>query len=117
MTLHEAFIESKGIPTGTGDCCAPKLLNFAAQNNLRPLGISEFFWGRENKSGNIITPFSILLQRKCRPILGLCCVDSIEATDNTAPNKVNASRHESTRYNQELADRNPLPGPGYRGYR
>ncbi|MGB3267174.1 MAG: RluA family pseudouridine synthase, partial [Microcoleus sp.] len=25
------------IPTGTGDCCAPKLLHYAAANNLKPL--------------------------------------------------------------------------------
>ena len=50
-TLTEAFIGDNGIPTGTGDCCAPKLLNFAARNKLRPLGISEFYWGKENRSG------------------------------------------------------------------
>jgi hypothetical protein len=40
-----------GIPTGAGDCCAPKLLNHAALHGLTPLGISEFYWGRENRSG------------------------------------------------------------------
>lgn len=38
-------------PTGTGDCCAPKLLNFAFKNNLTPLSMCEVFYGKstENK--------------------------------------------------------------------
>ncbi len=34
-----------GLPTGTGDCCAPKLLHYAATNNLKPLAMAEFWWG------------------------------------------------------------------------
>jgi len=45
-TLSEAFNIKKGIPNGTGDCCAPKLLNYAAQNNLKPISIAEFYWGK-----------------------------------------------------------------------
>ena len=40
-----------GIPTGTGDCCAPKLLGYAARHGLTPLGLAEFFLGKENLSG------------------------------------------------------------------
>ncbi|MCR5699179.1 MAG: RluA family pseudouridine synthase, partial [Treponemataceae bacterium] len=39
------------IPTGTGDCCAPKLINFAYKNNLKILSMAEFFYGREPASG------------------------------------------------------------------
>lgn len=38
-------------PTGTGDCCAPKLLGYAAANGLTPLGLAEFYFGRTNRSG------------------------------------------------------------------
>jgi hypothetical protein len=38
-------------PTGTGDCCAPKLLGYAAAHNLTPLGLAEFYFGRTNRSG------------------------------------------------------------------
>lgn len=70
-TLEEAFVGKSGIPTGTGDCCAPKLLNFAAKNNMYPLGISEFFWGRENKSGgHRHGSFTSSCVEKCQPILG-----------------------------------------------
>ena len=32
--IHEIFYSEKGIPTATGDCCAPKLLNYAAKNQF-----------------------------------------------------------------------------------
>ena len=32
------------IPTGTGDCCAPKLLSYAFEKKLRPLSLEEFYW-------------------------------------------------------------------------
>ncbi len=51
MPLTEVFKIANGIPTGAGDCCAPKLLNHAARHNLRPLGIAEFYWGKTNPSG------------------------------------------------------------------
>jgi hypothetical protein len=79
-SLEQAFIGSNnGIPTGTGDCCAPKLLNHAAKNNLRPLGISEFFWGKENRSGeHLHGTFTGSCAEKCQPILGfmLCGLDT-----------------------------------------
>lgn len=60
-----------GIPTGTGDCCAPKLLNHAARNGLRPVGLSEFYWGRENRSGTRQhKQFYPACAEKCQPILG-----------------------------------------------
>jgi hypothetical protein len=82
ISLTDIFSERTGIPTGTGDCCAPKLLNFAATNGLIPIGISEFYWGRENKSGNrqhrhIYLP----CVEKCQPILGfmLCGLEEMYA--------------------------------------
>ncbi|AGF76851.1 hypothetical protein UWK_00266 [Desulfocapsa sulfexigens DSM 10523] len=65
------LLQGRGIATGTGDCCAPKLLNFAAQNNLHPLAIAEFYWGKTNRSatrheGN----FYLACTDKCGPILG-----------------------------------------------
>ena len=48
--LAPFFSQKKGIPTGTGDCCAPKLLHHAIQKDIIPLGIAEFYWGGTNKS-------------------------------------------------------------------
>lgn len=33
-----------GVPTGTGDCCAPKLLAWAARHELKPLAMAEVWW-------------------------------------------------------------------------
>ena len=69
--LAEFFRETNGIPTGAGDCCAPKLLHQAVRRNLRPLGIAEFYWGRTNRSGTREHGrfYSACLD-KCQPILG-----------------------------------------------
>jgi hypothetical protein len=77
-TLAEAFRIKKGIPNGTGDCCAPKLLNFAAKNKLKPLSIAEFFWGKETASGHKTEgEFYPSCTDKCQPLLGfmLCGSD------------------------------------------
>jgi len=75
--LAEVFMGSS-MPTGTGECCAPKLLHHAALHGLTPLGLAEFFVGRENRSatrrhGHFFAPCA----EKCRPILGflLCGLD------------------------------------------
>jgi hypothetical protein len=78
-SLSDIFPDKAGIPTGTGDCCAPKLFNFAAVNNLLPLGVSEFYWGRENRSGTRLHGhFYPPCMEKCRPILGfiLCGLET-----------------------------------------
>lgn len=107
-SLPTAFCGSGGIPTGTGDCCAPKLLNFAAKNNLRPLGIHEFFWGRENKSGgHRHGAFTSSCAEKCQPILGfmLCGLDELAETTRGAANEPTGGYG------------NSLPRPRYRRHR
>lgn len=69
--LTEAFTGNGGIPTGTGDCCAPKLFNQAVREDLTPLGLSEFYWGRENASQTRQHGrFYPSCASKCAPILG-----------------------------------------------
>ena len=36
-------------PSGAGECCAPKLLQYAYLNGLRPVRIAEFWWGDSPK--------------------------------------------------------------------
>lgn len=70
-SLFDLFKDGSGIPTGTGDCCAPKLLNLAAKTGLHPLGLAEFYWGRPNKSATRHEGyFYPACQDKCGPILG-----------------------------------------------
>lgn len=69
--LEQAYTGDNGIPTGTGDCCAPKLLNLAARNRLTPVSIAEFFWGLDNKSNTRHHGrFYPSCREKCQPILG-----------------------------------------------
>jgi hypothetical protein len=69
--LKEIFPEKTGIPTGTGDCCAPKLLQYAAAHDLVPLAMAEFYWGRSNRSGSRQHGcFYPSCRTKCYPILG-----------------------------------------------
>ncbi len=70
-SLFDIFPAGRGIPTGTGDCCAPKLLQYAALHHLTPLGLAEFYWGRESRSGaRRHGQFYPSCQEKCYPILG-----------------------------------------------
>ena len=43
--LREAVLPGTPITGGMGECCAPKLLQHAALNGLRPLSLAEFYWG------------------------------------------------------------------------
>ncbi len=40
-----AKLQTTGLPTGTGECCAPKLLHYAAVHNWQPIAMAEFWWG------------------------------------------------------------------------
>lgn len=58
-----------GPPTGTGDCCAPKLLHWASQRSLKPLALAEIWWGPDTESrrrGEFYPPCS----KRCQPLLG-----------------------------------------------
>jgi tRNA pseudouridine32 synthase/23S rRNA pseudouridine746 synthase len=39
------IVKNKSYPSGTGDCCAPKLLGSAFRNNLQPISLAEGFYG------------------------------------------------------------------------
>lgn len=45
--LIDIFRDFRGTlpPAAAGDCCAPKLLQYAYQHHLRPLCMAEFWWG------------------------------------------------------------------------
>ena len=52
--LFDIFLEYRGIipPAGAGECAAPKLLQYAYLNNLRPLAMAEFWLG-ESPAGEV----------------------------------------------------------------
>ena len=58
-------------PSGTGDCAAPKLLQYAFAHDLTPICMAEFWWGKSpasevRKHGN----FYPACRGKCEPVLG-----------------------------------------------
>jgi tRNA pseudouridine32 synthase/23S rRNA pseudouridine746 synthase len=57
-------------PGGTGDCCAPKLLQYAYQHGLRPVCMAEFWWGLSPKSEiRQHGQFYPACRGKCKPVL------------------------------------------------
>lgn len=57
-------------PGGTGDCCAPKLLQYAYKEGLKPVCMAEFWWGESPK--NLIRhheQFYPACRGKCLPVL------------------------------------------------
>ena len=79
-SLRDAYLHADSIPGGVGECCAPKLLNHAARQGLRPVGIAEFYWGGQNLSGrSALEDFHPCCEARCRPILGflLCGVQDL----------------------------------------
>lgn len=62
-TLDDIFPTA---PSGTGDCCAPKLLNHAFMLGKKPLSMAEFFYGSgSSKHMEFHTPCDF----RCKPIL------------------------------------------------
>ena len=57
-------------PGGTGDCCAPKLLQYAFQQGLKPVCMAEFWWGQTTKEElRQHLNFYPACRGKCKPIL------------------------------------------------
>ena len=57
-------------PAATGECAAPKLLQYAIEQNLKPIAIAEFWWGNPSKSKEREHKnFYPACKNKCRPIL------------------------------------------------
>ena len=57
-------------PAGSGDCCAPKLLQYAFQHQLTPVAMAEFWWGiSPNSEIRKHKNFYPSCQSRCKPIL------------------------------------------------
>lgn len=57
-------------PGGTGDCCAPKLLQYAYQHHLKPVCMAEFWWGPSPQSEiRRHGEFYPACRGKCKPVL------------------------------------------------
>lgn len=58
-------------PAGTGECAAPKLLQYAFQHDLKPIAMAEFWYGKSLKSQiRKHGEFYPACRSKCEPLLG-----------------------------------------------
>ncbi|MDY3786457.1 MAG: pseudouridine synthase [Prevotella sp.] len=76
-------------PAGAGDCCAPKLLQYAYLHHLRPVCMAEFWWG-ESPASEIRhhLHYHPACRSKCLPIL----THMLKGLD-VAPNPLAQKRH------------------------
>jgi len=70
------------IPSGAGECAAPKLLQYAYTNQLKPIALAEFWWGNPpnmevRKHGHYYPS----CKRKCEPILSFM-LQGLHVDDN-----------------------------------
>lgn len=69
-------------PAAAGDCAAPKLLQYAYLNDLKPIAMAEFWWGESPKSEiRKHKHFYPACRGKCEPILGHM-LGGLEVEDN-----------------------------------
>ena len=80
--VHNALGESASIsevferqnlvpPGGTGECAAPKLLEYAYRNGLQPLAMGEFWYGKASETAvRVHGHFYPSCTSKCGPLLG-----------------------------------------------
>lgn len=88
---YERNARTHHIPGGTGECCAPKLLQYAYLHHLRPLCMGEFWVG--GASGGLVRhdgQFYPACERKCRPLLSFMLRGLDVEADKAA--EVSASR-------------------------
>ena len=74
LSLHQLM--PQGLPTGTGECCAPKLLHYAATQGFKPLAMAEFWWGSKEQG-----KFYGACAERCQPIMGFLLSGSSKFDD------------------------------------
>lgn len=68
--LHTKIPPSTLPPSGSGECCEPKLLQYAFLHGMRPRQIAMFWWGRSPEAEvRHHGQFYPACQGKCRPLL------------------------------------------------
>lgn len=77
------------LPAGTGECCAPKLFQYAFQQNLTPIAMAEFWWGKSPAS-EIKThkEYYPACKGKCKPVLSWM-LQGLEVRENPVKNRKN----------------------------
>tara|TARA_B100000768_G_scaffold177225_1_gene191095 strand:- start:1105 stop:1875 length:771 start_codon:yes stop_codon:yes gene_type:complete len=69
ISIFEEYAQRKPAG-GAGECAAPKLLNYAFENKMKPLAIAEFWWGKSTiYKDKVHGEFYPACEDKCKPIL------------------------------------------------
>jgi tRNA pseudouridine32 synthase / 23S rRNA pseudouridine746 synthase len=77
----QQLMPQNSIPTGTGDCCAPKLLHYAATQGLKPLAMAEFWWGPHSPNGDKVQGnFYGACAERCQPLMGFLLAGTTSPT-------------------------------------
>ena len=107
LFTHPEKVELTGLtrqapPGGTGDCAAPKLLQFAYLHGLRPRALAEWWWGPSPLTEvHTHGTFYPACRGKCGPLLaymlqGLSCDYFSSSTRNTPPDTVEILYEDAT---------------------
>ena len=89
-------------PAGSGECCEPKLLQYAYEYGYKPLQMAMFWWGESPKEEiRHHLQFYPACNGKCKPILHWMLPEEIFTTGKTgiSPNN-NASPQKASLYNR-----------------
>ncbi|MBO3459602.1 pseudouridine synthase [Aetokthonos hydrillicola Thurmond2011] len=99
ISLQQLMLE-RFLPTGTGDCCAPKLLHYAATHHLKPLAMAEFWWGQSSTNGDKIQgEFYGACIERCQPLMGFLLSGSNLHLDKTLTKKNSGVRSQNSELN------------------
>jgi tRNA pseudouridine32 synthase / 23S rRNA pseudouridine746 synthase len=85
-TLSLEQVVQGGMPTGTGDCCAPKLLHYAATHQLQPIALAEFWYGPASFNGDKRTGvFYGACADRCQPLMGFLLSGAVAQSNLAQP--------------------------------
>jgi len=92
---------TQNIPAGAGDCCAPKLLQYAFLQQLKPIALAEFWWGKPlKKSIRKHQNFYTACNGKCKPILAHM-LQGIDVEENPLIKKLQHTKEIKTIFEDE----------------
>jgi tRNA pseudouridine32 synthase/23S rRNA pseudouridine746 synthase len=103
------------MPTGTGDCCAPKLLHYGAMQGYKPLAMAEFWFGAASL-GKIPGQFYGACLERCQPLMGFLLsglTQSKQITDRDINTAINSENIEQNHYNSLFLYGQGNPAPTY----
>ena len=89
-------------PAGSGECAAPKLLQFAFKNDLTPICMAEFWWGTSpNSAIRKHKNYYAACQSRCKPILSHMLSD-IDMDENLLIKEISADKELKIIYEDDV---------------